>query len=154
MIERKNIEKKTTDDLVLEMLKKVQQKKEEVKAAKKKPQWKTNLSIGRDSSTSQGRVNIMTRTDPNEIIDWFIFLTQKEEGVEKAAEELGLPADTTWLGYSIEDWKCDLKARAAQLSIDAKQKEIEALDKRVNKLVSPDQRREMELAALQALLAE
>lgn len=146
--------KKTTDDLVLEMLKKVQQKKEEVKAAKKKPQWKTNLSIGRDSSTSQGRVNIMTRTDPNEIIDWFVFLTQKEEGIEKAAEELGLPADLTWLGYTIADWKCDLKARAAQLSVDAKQKEIEALDKRVNKLVSPDQRREMELAALQALLAE
>ena len=96
----------------------------------------------------------MTRTDSNEIIDWYVFLSQKEEGITKAAEELGLPADVSWLGYPIAEWKEDLKTRAAQLSIEAKQKEIEELDKRVNKLVSPDQRREMELVALQELLAE
>lgn len=144
--------KQTTDDLVLELLKKVQQKKEEIKAAKRAPKWKTNLSIGRDPTTTHGRVNIMTRTDPNEIIDWYIFLMKKEEHISKAAEELGLPTDLTWLGYPIADWKEDLKTRAAQLSIDQKQKEMEALDKRVNRLVSPDQRREMELRALQQLL--
>ena len=145
---------KSTDELVMELLKKVQRRKDEVKAAKKKPQWKTNLSLGRHAASSQDRVNIMTRTDPNEIIDWYIFLSQKEEGITKAAEELGLPADVSWLGYPITDWKEDLKTRAAQLSIEAKQREIEELDKRVNKLVSPDQRREMELTALQELLAE
>ncbi len=146
--------KKTTDELVLDLLKKVQQKKDEIKAAKKKPQWKTNLSIGRDSTTTHGRVNIQVRTDPNEIIDWYVFLTQKEEHASKAAKELGLPVDLSWLGFPIADWKSDLKSRAAQLSIDAKQKEMEALDKRVNKLVSADQRREMELKAIQELLAE
>lgn len=146
--------KKTTDDLVLELLKKVENKKNEIKAAKKAPKWKTNLSIGRDPKTTHGRVNIMTRTDSNEIIDWYIFLIKREEHISKAAEELGLPADLTWLGFPISDWKADLKTRASQLSIDAKQKEVEALDKRVNKLVSPDQRREMELKALQELLAE
>ena len=143
---------KTTDEAVMELLVTVQRKKEEIKAAKKKPQWKTNLSIGRDPQTPQGRVNIMTRTDPNEIVDWYVFLVQKEEHVEKAASELGLPANLTWLGYPIADWKEDLKSRAAQLSIDQKQKEIEALDKRVNQLVSPDQRRAMELEALQKIL--
>jgi len=146
--------KKTTDDLVLELLKKVENKKNEIKAAKKAPKWKTNLSIGRDPKTTHGRVNIMTRTDSNEIIDWYIFLIKREEHISKAAEELGFPADLTWLGFPISDWKADLKTRASQLSIDAKQKEVEALDKRVNKLVSPDQRREMELKALQELLAE
>lgn len=144
--------KKTTDDAVMALLVKVQQKKDEIKAAKKKPQWKTNLSIGKDAKISQGRVNIMTRTDPNEIIDWYVFLSLKEDYIEKAADELGLPADLTWLGYSITDWKTDLKSRAAQLSIDEKQREMEALDRRVNKLVSPDQRREMELEALSKIL--
>lgn len=146
--------KKTTDELVLDLLKKVERKKNEIKAAKKAPKWKTNLSIGRDSTTTHGRVNIMTRTDPNEIIDWYIFLMTKADNISKAAEELGLSTDLTWLGFPIADWKDDLKTRAAQLSIDQKQKEMEALDKRVNKLVSPDQRREMELQALQELLAE
>ncbi len=144
--------KKTTDDLVLELLRKVQQKKQEIKAAKRAPKWKTNLSLGRDPSTTHGRVNIMTRTDPNEIIDWYIFFIKKEEHITKASEELGLPADLTWLGFPVADWKEDLKTCAARLSIDAKQKEMEALDKRVNKLVSPDQRREMELKALTELL--
>lgn len=145
---------KTTDDLVLELLKKVQKKKDEIKAAKKAPKWKTNLSIGRDQTTTHGRVNIMTRTDPNEIIDWYIFLMTKVDNITKAAEALGLPTDLTWLNFPISDWMEDLKTRAAQLSIDEKKKEMEALDKRVNKLVSPDQRREMELKALQELLAE
>ncbi len=145
---------KTTDDLVMELLKKVQQKKEEIKAAKKKPNWKTNLSLGRDSNGVHDRVNIQTRTDPNEIIDWYVFITQKEEGFAQAAKELGLSVNLTWHGYPISDWKDDLKTRAAQLSVDQKQKEMEALDKRVNKLVSPDQRREMELQALQQILAE
>lgn len=143
---------KTTDEAVMELLVKVEKKKAEVKAAKKRPQWKTNLSIGRDANSSQGRVNIMTRTDPNEIIDWYIFLMQKEEYINRAAAELNLPPDLTWLGYPISDWKADLKVRAAQLSIDIKQKEIDELDKRVNKLVSPEQRRAMELEALQKLL--
>lgn len=144
----------STDEAVMELLVTVQRKKEEVKKAKKAPQWKTNLSIGRDSTTTHGRVNIQTRTDPNEIIDWYIFLSQKEEFGAKAAEELGLPADLTWLGYPIADWKDDLKARALQLSIEAKKREIDELDARVNKLVSPEQRRDMELEALQRLLAE
>ena len=145
---------KTTDDAVMELLVLVGKKKEEIKKAKKRPAWKTNLSLGRDASSSQGRVNIMTRTDPNELVDWYVFLDQKEAGIEIAAKELGLPVDLTWLGYSIADWKEDLKTRAAQLSIDIKKKEIELLDARVNKLVSPDQRREMELKALQQILAE
>ena len=79
---------------------------------------------------------------------------QREEYAEKAAEELGLPVDLIWLGYPIADWKMDLKSRAAQLSVEQKKREIEALSKRVDKLVSPDQRREMELKALQLILDE
>lgn len=146
--------KKTTDDLVLEMLKKVQQKKEEIKTAKKKPQWKTNCTLGYDPASTQDRVNIQVVREPNILVALYAFLLMKVSLVTEAAKELGLPLDLTYMGYSIEDWHHDLKARAAQLSIDAKQKEMEALDKRVNKLVSPDQRREMELAALQDLLAE
>lgn len=147
--------KTTTDDAVMELLVLVGRKKEEIKRAKKRPAWKTNLSIGKEEpGSAAGRVNIMTRTDPNEIVDWYVFLDQKEAGIEIAAKELGLPVDLTWLGYPIADWKEDLRSRATQLSVDIKKKEIEALDKRVNKLVSPDQRREMELKALQQILAE
>lgn len=145
---------KTTDEAVLGLLKKVSQKKEEIKKAQKKPQYKTNLTIGYDPNTTAGRIMIQTVTDAPKLMDIYAFLLSKEEFLTEAANELGLPLDTTYMGYEIDDWKHDLKARAAQLSIEAKKRELDVLDKRVNSLVSPDQRREMELAALTAELGE
>lgn len=58
------------------------------------------------------------------------------------------------MAYPIADWKDDLRTRADQLGIEQKKKDFETLDKRVNSLVSPEQRREMELIALQKELGE
>lgn len=143
---------KSADEIVMELLIKVGKKKEEIKAAKKKPQWKTNCSLGMDPKSSQDRTNIQVVREPRTLINLYGFLTQMEEHHGNAADELGLPADLTYMAYPIEDWKDDLKSRAAQLSVETKQKEMAELDKRVNKLVSPEQRRTMELEALQQIL--
>lgn len=145
---------KSTDEAVLELLKKVEQKRAEIKKAQKRPQYKTNLTIGYDPNTTAGRIMIQTVTDTNKLADIYAFLIQKEEALTQAYGELGLPEDLTYMGYSIDDWKDDLKARAAQLSIDIKKRELDVLDKRVNSLVSPEQRRIMELEALTAELAD
>jgi hypothetical protein len=145
---------KSTDEAVLELLKKVEQKRAEIKKAQKRPQYKTNLTIGYDPETTTGRIMIQTVTDPSKVAGIYAFLIQKEEALNQAYTELGLPPDLTYMGYPIADWKEDLKARAGQLSIEQKKKELDILDKRVNSLVSPEQRREMELAALTAELAE
>ncbi len=47
-----------------------------------------------------------------------------------------------------------MKTRAEQISLEGKKREIEALDKRINGLVSMEQRRELELAAIQKELGE
>ncbi len=140
------------DNAVMDLLLTVTRKKDEIKKAKKRPQWKTNCTFGYNPDELNDRVNIMTVRNPARLIDFYVFLLQKEQFSANAADELGLELDLTWLGYPIADWKADLKSRAAQLSVDKKQKEMEALDKRVNKLVSPDQRREMELKLLQDIL--
>jgi hypothetical protein len=144
--------KKTSNEIVLAMLEKVQQKKNEIKAASKKPVWKTNCTIGYDPKSVAGRINIMTRTDLQEIVDMYAFLLQRADYLKRAAEQLGVEVDLTYMGYTIADWCHDLKARADQLSIEAKKRELDELDKRVNKLVTPDQRREMELEVLKAEL--
>ena len=149
--------KKTTDEAVLDLLRKVQQKKDEIAKASKKPQWKTNCTIGYDPETTAGRVNIMTVRDPQKVADLYAFLLQKEDYFKRAALELGIETqgkELMYMAYPVADWKEDLKTRAAQLGIDQKKRELDALDDRVNKLVSPDQRREMELEALQKVLGE
>lgn len=145
---------KSTDEAIMILLRKVQEKKDQIAKARKKPQWKTNCTIGYDPETTSGRVNIMTVRDQSKVVDLYAFLVQKSEYINKAALDLDVDVDETYMGYPIEDWMDDLKSRAGQLSIDKKKKELDTLDKRVNSIVSPDQRRNMELEALQAELSD
>lgn len=145
---------KTTDEAVLALLRKVREKKEEIAKASKKPQWKTNCTIGYDPESTSGRVNIMTVRDQRKLVDLYAFLVQRQSYGYQACKELGFEQDSSYMGYQIEDWLADLKARAAQLSVEHKKKELDELDARVNKLVSAEQRREMELAELQKELGE
>ena len=134
---------KTTDEAVMQLLIKVRQKKDEIKKAKKRPQWKTSCTISKDPNSTQGRVNIQAVRDPSKLIDLYAFILSMENR-QIAADDLKLEQDMTYLGYPLEEWKDDLRTRAAQISIDQRQKELDTLDRRVNGLVSPDQRREME----------
>lgn len=143
----------SVDDAVLELLLKVERKKKEIEKAKVRPSWKTNCSFGRDPASTQDRINIQV-VQPRKLIEIYAFLTSQEQSLEVAAQELGIEFDGTWLNYPINDWKADLKTRALHLSIEKKQKEIDELDARVNRLVSPDQRRVMELKALQQMLKD
>lgn len=145
---------KSADELVLEMLVKVDRKKKEIAKAKVRPTWKTNCSFGKDPNSSQDRMNIQVIKEPRKLIEICAFLNGIQGSLNTAAQELGFDFDGTWLNYSINDWKDDLKTRASQLTIEKKQKELDELDERVNKLVSPEQRRVMELTALQEILKD
>lgn len=144
----------SVDQAVLDLLVKVDKKKKEIAKAKTRPSWKTSCTLGRDPASTQDRVNIQTVREPRKLIEMYAFLTQQQSSLEEAAEEMGLDYDDTWQSYSILDWKEDLKTRANQLSIEKKQRELDGLDARVNGLVSPEQRRIMELKALQQMLGD
>jgi hypothetical protein len=140
------------DQAVLDLLKKVAAKREEIKKAKTRPSWKTNCTFMKDPSTPQSVTNIQTVRDIRKLIEIQAFLMNQETTMNQAASELGVEFDGNWQGFSMDDWKEDLKTRAEQLQIDKNEKELEELDARVNKLVSPEQRREMELKTLMEIL--
>jgi len=145
---------KSVDKQVMDLLVTLQQKKTEIAAMKSRPQWKTNCSLGKDPESTQGRCNIQVISDSAKLISLYAFLTQQENFMAAAAEELGLEFDGKWQGYQISEWKDDLKTAASRLSIKKKEEELKSLDARVNNLVSPEQRREMELEALQQILGD
>ncbi len=144
--------KQTTDEAVMKLLRTVQQKKDEIANASKKPQWKTNCTIGFNPESATDRINIMTVTNQTKITNLYAFLLEQEEYMQRAAADLGVELNLTYMAYPIEEWKDDLKTRTAQLGLEQKKKDLAVLDKRVNSLVSPDQRREMELQSLQEVL--
>ncbi len=144
----------SVDKAVLELLVKVDKKKKEIAKAKVRPSWKTSCTFGKDPNSTQDRINIQTVRETRKLVEILAFLNSQQESLKKAAEELGVEFDGNWQNYSINDWKEDLKTRVNQLSVESKQKELDALDERVNRLVSPEQRRVMELTALQEILSD
>lgn len=146
MMGKKNID---IDEAVIGLLQKVAEKKAQIKASSQKPNWLTNVTFGYNPETPE-RINIMTVTNQQKLVDIYSFLLSKEERYEQSCAELGLGDDKLlYMGYSFDDWKADLKTRAGQLLLEKRKQELDVLDKRVNSLVTAEQRREMELEALQ-----
>lgn len=142
---------KSVDEQVLALLVKVKKQQDVITQLEKRPTWITSCTIG-FSDAVHDRVNIQVVKDPNKLVEIYAGLLAREGNWKQANLELGLLTEPVHQGYKIADWKTDLKTRAGQLSIETKKKELEKLNARVNALVSPEQRRAMELAALTAEL--
>ena len=54
-----------------------------------------------------------------------------------------------WQGYLYDDWANDIKNRIDKLSLKAKQKELDALEARLDKLVSPELKAKIELELIE-----
>jgi len=126
-----------------------QQAEVEAAEAATKKSWVTKGSFMLDMVNA--RVNIQTSTE-NLLIEIEAALLQKEAFFAQAADNLGLTWDGKWDGYEIKDWRADLHKRAAIIGINAKKAKLAELEKRLNGIVSPEQRREMELKAIMASL--
>lgn len=146
------MDKSKVDQEVMALLQKVRQKKEAIKT-QKRPQWKTNCSYALRENPNQ-RINIQTVRDEDKLLDLAGGMLLDVEYKQKAADKLGLEFNQTINGYSHEDWLEDIQTRANMLKVEKEKREIEELDRRINKLVSSEQRREMELRELQELLKD
>lgn len=142
----------TDDDKIMKMMEVVKQRKAEI-AKISRPTWLTSCTIGYNPESVADRVNIQTVTKPERLIELYSFLLVKEQTWMEsvtALDFLGEPVSKpTYMGYSVADWKTDLRARAAQLTIEKKKKELEKLEQRLDSIVSPEQRRKLEMAAIE-----
>lgn len=138
-----------SDELVLQLLAKVKEKKAKI-AAVDRPQWVTSCTVGYNPDVVTDRINIQTVTDVNKLVDLFGFILAKEEQSHKARKALGI-WDTLafkWMGFTVAQWEHDFRSRIAKIQINAEKAELDALEKRIDSLITVEQRRELELQAL------
>ncbi len=141
--------KPSIDDQVLNLFNTVRQRQQAI-AASEKPQWTTTCTIGTNPDSVTDRINIMTVTDATKLVDMLGFLLQRRDYFNKAEELLGFKAGAfKWMSYTVEQWTKDFKTRLAQIELTAKRAELKTLEARLDKLITTDQRRELELAAIQ-----
>lgn len=138
-----------TDEIVLQLLAKVEEKKKQIGNAER-PSWITNCSFGFDPNTNN-RINIQVVTDLATLVEIYAFVNAKYSFYLASLLELGISekeAPFKYLGFTYNNWVSDIQTRINGLRIKSKRDELAKLEDRVNALVSPEQRRQIELAKL------
>lgn len=138
--------KNDTDKLVLELLAKVETKKQQIGNAER-PSWQTHCSFKYNPENNMA-INIQTVKDLSVLADIYAFLLNKKEYFDRANKCLGLDAKFDYLGFTFYQWERDIATRISSLQIQTKKNELAKLEERVNALVSPEQRRKIELSKL------
>lgn len=139
------------DDRIQSMLATVAAQKAEVAAAEvlTKRNWETHCSYQAGASAP---VNIQTA--PLAVVHQVMTdLVQKRNAGKEAADLLGIKMeDPLYSGFTFEQWAADLKKRVAYLTWEDKRRKLVAAEARLNQLLSPERRRDLELAELEQLL--
>jgi hypothetical protein len=143
--------KQTTDEKVKTLFESVQEKKLAIEKAER-PCWLTAGNFGYSANSAHDRINIQTLTDVRKVVEMFAFLIDRKEKSENAAKELGVDYKFTWLGFSVDEWKNDFQTRVNQISIQEKRKELAEIESRLNAIISPELKAQMELEAISKLL--
>lgn len=140
-----------TDEKIRELFDLVQSKKLEIEKAEK-PCWSTSCKFGYSANSAHDRIDICTVLDLRKLVDMYAFLLDREEKSNKSAQELGVDYKFTWFGFSIDEWKSDLQTRVNQIQIQEKRKELSEIEARLNAIISPEMKAEMELESISRLL--
>ncbi len=142
------------DSKITELFAVLTKQKEEVSEAVKtsKHKWKTNCSFPSVFGNTQP-INIQTQTEPA-LVELLSDLLIHREFSRKAAEALGVDHKDTWGGASIDDWIDDFKTRIAKIQLAAKQVKLTQLEQRLDAIISPEQRRALELEEITKSLIE
>lgn len=134
----------TIDYKIAELFKVLTKQQEAVKEAEKetKASWKTNCAF---LTASINPTNIQTASEVI-LVKHHAEMSAVQSFRAKSAEILGCKTDDDWYGYSYEDWTHDFKKRIAIINLKAKKDSLLALEKRLDAIVSPEQRRALELS--------
>lgn len=136
------------DAKISELFAVLNKKKEELVEAENSAQkkWKTNCSFPSVFGSTQP-INIQTQTELA-LVELLSDLMIHQDYQRKAAATLGSTVQPQWGGFLVEDWIEDFKTRVAKIQLVDKKKELTQLEKRLDAIVSPEQRRAMELAEI------
>jgi hypothetical protein len=134
----------TIDDKIAQLFDVLTKQQEAVKAAEKdtKASWKTNCAF---LTASINPTNVQTASEAV-LVKLHAEMAVVQSFRAKSAEILGCTTTDDWWGYSYDDWTHDFKKRISILNLKAKKDSLAALEKRLDAIVSPEQRRALELS--------
>lgn len=138
------------DSKINELFETIKHKKAELVQLEKESRaaWATNCSISLGEHTP---INIQTAKD-SVVLTIVRELLIHRQYTQEASKLLGLSFDDKYQNFSYDDWVADCKKRLSVLSIKDKRTQLDDFEKRLDKIVSPERRRELELQSITSSL--
>ena len=140
------------DAKTLNLIKEVTRQKAEISKAER-PQYVTNCSFSFSEDQSKA-INIHVESNIKSLICIAAYLNNLEKSYSDSAILLGVsePPSFTWCGFKPSEWFEDIKLRITKIQISSKKKKLEALETRLNAIISTELKAELELEAITAEL--
>lgn len=143
---------KQADAKTLALIKAVQEKKAQIAKAER-PNWITNCSFSFTGKPGDA-INLHVENDVRTLIGIAGFILDKEASHNRGCGALNIDPIPTfkWMTFSASEWLSDVKARIAKIQIVEEKKKLESLEARLNAIISPELRQQMELAEIEKAL--
>lgn len=144
-----------TDEKTLKLIDEVRRQEAEI-AKLDHPVWKTNCSFSYTEGRADSVCNLHVESNVEILIKIAAFLTSREAAYNEVIKTLDLGADMPpfkWNGFHVPDWLDDLKTRIGKIQISSKRKKLETLKTRLEGIVSPELRAQLELEAIEKELS-
>jgi hypothetical protein len=125
------------DELILELKKRIEEKRKALVGDEPKFEPVTNCSLP-DGPGVMINLHILTLAQCAQL--WARLVA-----IQKAAEELGIEGDIEVGGWNIRTWIGDVKSKYLSLKYASSRGELTKMEKRLDALLSEDKRTEMEL---------
>lgn len=141
---------KNTDQVVVKLIEEVTKRKAEIKSLER-PSYKTNMAFSEREGELKDTVNLNVESSVAKLVSIAGFILAKELAFETAIEKLGLERIAfRWNGFSSEHWLADIQTRIAKINVSTKRKKLEELEARLDKIISPELKAQMELDSIMA----
>lgn len=130
------------DQKIADLFQVLNEQKKEVELTEQtsKRSWVTNCSFKHKGEI----INLQTASVPA-LTQMLADLLIQEDYVKKASAILEVETQNQYSGFTFAQWKEDCIKRIAIIRIKDKKQKLAELEKRLSAIVSPEQRRQMEL---------
>ncbi len=133
------------DEKIQKLIDEVKKRKKEIEGIESYT-FKTNMQVS--TGLDKNKVNLHVLDLPSIIFAYTLLslLAEKQLTIHK---EFGITDPVTLDGFTWDKWKSDISHKINKLQINKKKKELEKLEERLNKLVSPELRAQLELQEIE-----
>ena len=137
------------DEKTMELIRQVATKKSEIGKAER-ASYRTNMSFGYGFLGTENFTNLQACNNIETLLRIAGFLINSSENFYKAQAKMFVEGvEFLHQGFSLEDWLHDIQNKIAKIKVASERKKLEVLETRLNAIVSPELRAQMEIEAIQ-----